>query len=139
VPFADVVEGIPGWSLGAVEPRAEIDRIRPLVQRYVDNVVPAPDYSEVSPKNFPVSIRTVASRQPADAATLLPVRSVNFFVNLDATTLARTLIDDLAEKLKTSNLTCVDTIEPVETVSILGGAIKYLTLRVRLAPEKNIQ
>ena len=65
---------------------------------------------------------------------VLAVRSVNFFVPTAATSEARRLMDELADALRRAALPEVARIEPVDTVTVLGGAIEYLILRVRLRP-----
>lgn len=132
-PFADVVRphGAGGWSLVEVDNPDAVAQVRPLAQRYADNVMPAPDLSAASTADELPTVPHAALRDRS-SGDVLAVRSVNFFVPLAATSRARALMDDLAAKLQKAAAADIDHIEPVDDVAVLGGAIEYYILRVRL-------
>ena len=134
VPFAEVIfNERTGWHVDRVDRPEDIRAVAPLVQRYADNVMPAPDLSGTSTADeLPTVPHESLPRDHGDS--VLAVRSVNFFIPTAATSEARRLMDELADALRRAALPEVARIEPVDTVTVLGGAIEYLILRVRLRP-----
>ena len=138
VPFADAIEAVGGWSLKQVDSPLDVNPILPLAQRYANNVMPAPSLAFVGPSEFPAAIQSVPAKAGGGKG-VLPVRSVNFFINVETSSGARALIEDLHQKFKAkeggkSDIgDCIGEVLPVDFVSVLGGAVNYYMLRVRLS------
>jgi hypothetical protein len=136
VTFADAVLGTgPAWHAAAVSDAAATAGVLPLCQRFANNVMPAPDFAGVS-RIDDLATQPRQALPPAQGRSLLAVRSVNFFIPTTMTSRAEVLIEELARALPAAAGPDIERIDPVERVTVLGGAIEYYVLRVRIASAK---
>lgn len=134
VPFFDaVLDG--RWTLRRIDTdAAALREVVPLVRRFANNVQPTPSFATLERSD--AATRPPVLPAPATAPTdedLLAVRSVCFFANTDVLANAREEMDALYAALSgPQRPAAAAEVTPPEFVAVLGGAITYYVVRVRL-------